>query len=442
MVALIFIMKKLFSTMSQILLMCLATFSLAMASCGGDDDPEPNPDPKPGEEEPMPNPDPTPVTDDKKFLEETAKEFLNLFKASDQSAAIAMANDFVNDYGDLDLPAEFTDDNTAAAPALTMMKGIAHSLSGDICSISRSYSTYFYSFDKYAGIYEPDKYEWKRVGDSKDIIFRYTDRSGQTCAIAAVASNGTWDGSITIDGDTYKATVPKHIDITVTKGSTIMLTAKIDTDFAKKSHLQVNTETSVANLYVYETLSGTNTSLETYVKLSVNGTCVLTAKANVAGSSLLDQDYIQTLIENEDEDRILKMFGSGEATTNILGKIQVKGTVKNLIDIRDALDFEGYDRYNSNAQNDAKKAAATLNANVVGKFYYNGTNEERGNVTWQAYISYESSWNGAKEWGVEPILGFSDGTTYSFESYFGNGKFGTTETLFNNLWDSYKALWK
>ena len=50
---------------------------------------------------------------------------------------------------------------------------------------------------------------------------------------------------------------------------------------------------------------------------------------------------------------------------------------------------------------------------------------------------YDEEW-----WDVEPLLKFKDGTTYSIDSYFGNGKFASVENIFENLVDSYEALWK
>lgn len=434
-------MKKHLITLSKFMLM-FAMMCLPLVSCGGDDD-EPSSDSGSGSDTEKPGDwgDDSDITNDKLYLEQTANEFLNRFRASDQAAVITMANEFVNDYGDLDFPEKFTD-LAPANPALAMMKNIAISLSSKTLGISRAYDNYFYAFSDFTGVYEPGRYMWNRVADSDAIIFRYTNRSGEPCTIQAVASGGTWDGSIKIDGDTYKATVPKVIDITVTKGSAVMLSAQINLNYSKNSHLTVDVVTKAANLEVKETVNANNSIVTSNTQLIVSGSCILTANANVTGSRLCDQDYIQTLIEQEDGETLCKMFTQGTATSDVLGRVQVKGSISNLFDIIEACDFDGYDYFNSNAENDAKNAARVLNNNLKSSFYYNGTSNVRGSLSFQAYISYISSWSGSKEWGIEPLLVFKDGTKYSFEDYFGEGRFGNVESSFENIIDTYKALWK
>ena len=91
-------MKKHLITLSKFMLM-FAMMCLPLVSCGGDDD-------EPGDWGDDPG-----ITDDKLYLEQTANEFLNRFHASDQAAVITMANEFVNDYGDLDFPEKLESNN-------------------------------------------------------------------------------------------------------------------------------------------------------------------------------------------------------------------------------------------------------------------------------------------------------------------------------------------
>lgn len=398
----------------------IAAMMMALAGCGSDED------------EAGLNPGLDPDTDPKEFFEETATIFLNQFKAADQQAVIKMANDFVNDYGNLDMPDEFT-----MAPANFMMQSLARSLeSNDFAGLSRSYESYYYAFSKYTGIYKPGKYSWYRNGNSSDIVFQYTDRSGKECSITAKASQETWSGSIGLEGDTYSADVPKTISIVVKQGSVTMLTATVETSYVKNSKLSVAVNTKAANLEVNTEMNATNTTLKSSTKLAVGGSVITTGVAEVNGQNLCKQDYIQSLIENEDEDGLFNLITSGNATADVLGRLQVKGSISQLKDVAEAIDYDDTD------QNGAKNAAALLNQKLRGTFYFNGSANASGTIGWQSCLSWESSWNGEKWWAVEPVLKFNDGTSYAFEDYFGNGKFGSVENIFENLLDSYEALWK
>ena len=402
----------------------IAAMMMSFSSCGVDDEP--------GNGENGGNGGDNPDIDPKEFFEETATMFLNKFKAADQQAVIKMANDFVTDYGDLDMPGEFS-----MAPAASMMQSLARTLSSnDFAGLSRSYESYYYAFSKYTGIYKPGKYSWSRESDSSDIVFRFTDRSGKECSITAKASSETWTGNITIDGDTYKAEVPKTISIEVKQGSTTMLTATVETNYVKNSKLNVTTVTEAANLKVSAELAATNTTVKSTTTLAVNGEVITTGVAEINGQNLCMQDYIQSLIENEDEDGLFDLFTNANATADVLGRVQVKGSISQFRNVGDALDYDDTDKQG------AIDAAKLLNEKLPCKFYFNGSSNARGSVEWQCYLSWESSWSDEKWWGVEPILLFNDGTSYAFEDYFGNGKFGSVESLFENLLDSYEALWK
>lgn len=423
---------KVLSVLASAVLLC------GFASCSDDDEPSSGIQTPITDERPDNYGDDSKITDEKAYFEETAKLFLNKFKASDQEAIIRMANDFVNDYEELDMPDEF-----GKAPAAAMMKSISRSLaSADIYGLSRSYESYYYAISKYSGIYEPGKYSWVRVGDSDDLVFQYNDHSGRKCSATAKASKESWSGNITVDGDTYSAEVPRQIDITVMQGSTEMLTATVKTNYVKNSSLEVTVNTKAANLEVNTTLNADNSSVNTATSFAVNGSVIVAAVGKVSGSNLCKQDYIQDLIENEDSDGLYKLFSNAIATADVLGRIQVKGELSNLKDIVEAMDFDDW------SKEEADNGAKALNKYLKGTFYLNGASKERGTIEWQSYLDYydDWSWNGEsyhyEEWDVEPLLKFKDGTTYSIDSYFGNGKFASVESIFENLVDSYEALWK
>lgn len=377
----------------------------------------------------------------KQYLQETGESFLQLFNPKDQEEFIDVVNYFCENFGDLDM--DF--DTDTEAPVTSMMKALRKGFQGgNYTSLSRATYYYEYAFKDFTGIYEPGRYEWRKVADSNDIIFRWEDH-GTKVEAKAVASGGSYDVDYSIedydwyDGyytENYQLTIPKKVVLTLIKGNVALLTSTNNTDYSSKNHtISINTDTQLANLQIKATVSGTDSKVTSNAGLYVNNDCVLVADAIVNGKNLCNKNAY----ENADDDEIADFFTNGSATVNVLGRVQVKADCKNLRQIVEASDYDDYEDYNPQAKNDAANLAKVLNSNATASIYYSGSDVKQADIIWD--VVREDDW-GYTYWYVEPLIKFcADDSKYSFEEYFGGNRFSNVVDELNDLIESYERYW-
>ncbi|MGM9833676.1 MAG: hypothetical protein ACI31A_08330 [Candidatus Limisoma sp.] len=409
-----------------------AMLAMPIVGCSDDND-------EPGEDPVNPDdPDVPTVVDDKEFLENTASEFMRLFNAADQQPIVDLANEFVDMYGDYELPDEFDWYETPSE----MLKKLSSTLTNKKYGALMASYTYYYTWDfvNYAGVYEPGRnYYWEKVEDSDDIVFRYKNRTGETCNITVKASAEVWTTVNDVDGDIHTLNMPKQLNVTITKGTKEMLNTTLKSNFVENESLELSLASTFCNIAVDAKLQATNTQITHSSTLKVDGETVLTGSATVTGRSFCNKDFIRRQIENGTEDVLLDYVDKGDAQADMLGKLQIKGTVTELRRCIDAYDVDVESDNNRTVPTEVKNAATTLNNNFIATAYYNGTSQERAKLVWQpiseGYDSYY--W-----WWVDSALLFPDGTTYAFEEYFEDGSFDYVADTFENLLNAYSSLWK
>lgn len=394
--------------------------------------------------------------DSKEFLTSTATEVLDLFNPADQSEAIDLAAYFDKTYGDLDLPDEFLEleEDEYASPA-AYMKAIRRASSGDIEALTRAAYSYSYNinFDRFAGKYEPSRYQWVKTGNSKDIIFVFTDSNNRQCELKAVKAGGTNDFEYSYTDDYYWDTetynyylsIPKEVKVTLTVGGKVLAESKVVSDINIKGHtLNMEATASLCNLSAKGTVKGTDSKVEAYAEFTVGGKKAVVTNAVVNGNNLCNKDKIEDLFneyydEEEAEDMFLSMVTNGNCSADILGKVQVYGQIKTYDGMM--YDLDGYwDRYDydskSMAEAACKRACANLNANIKTQVRYNGTTTDQANIV---FVPYLEEWYSGWEYWIDANIGFPDGTTYSIDSYF--NRFTTVTNKLDALMDAYERAW-
>lgn len=412
-------------------------------SCGGDDEPDPV-----GSGE---NKDQL-FLDDKEYMEQTARMLLNKFNVSDQKDVIMMANQFVEDFGYYDFPDEFVSPGTSedkTSPAQQMMRSLALALrSGRYGDVAKAYTVYTYAFGDFRGVYEPDYQNeiWIKTAASDDVVFRYNDRMGRVCEVVAKASSTSYTGEIVLDYDTYKATVPSEITVTVTRGGTVMTLAKINSAYVRDSKLDLAVDATVANIAVRSESHVTDRAFNSSNRVSVSGEVVVSSEASATGLNMCNQDYIHNLIENGDAEGFYDLVDRAEASVDILGRVQISAEVSDLGVLAEAIGFYAMEPFDKDAHKEARQAAGSLNAHMPTRFRFEYEDENRGSITWKAVMTdewyYERDHITYRIWEIRPVLNFNDGTSYEFSQYFGDGSFGNVENMFTSLYDAYKALWR
>lgn len=442
--------------------------ALSTASCGDTDneknDSEPTPEPN-GE---MNELDPT---QSKKFLDETANEFLSKFHAADQRALIEVASWASNEYEDLDFPENFEidSDESDANPARYMRllaKALSNADAPGAAAAAVNY-TYTLNFGRFAGIYTPGTYQWLKAADSNDIIFRFKNKAGQDCELKAVAAGGSYDANFSIDDynydywvddngdfhsteipytDIYKFTVPKTVTVTLVSNGTKLAETIVNSSLDTKAHtFNVDVAVNAANITGSVKAGGNDSKVTQSSFFTVSGETVISSTAEVNGSRLCDIDNYQRLVNKDDDitaSDISAIVKNGTATVNAINKVSIDADVKFNADLFNAFD-QCWDSYEYKSKDaalaDVEKALNALNNNVTATMRYNNTLTEQAIITWK-YVLDESYWNW--EYEIEPLIKFkADDTTYAFSEYFDSG-FPNVDNLWSDLLNNYKKVWE
>ncbi len=403
----------------------------------------------------------------KTFLQNTATDFLNKFNPEDQKAAIELAAYYAEEYGDLDAPEEFIikADGKNRMPA-TYLKALAAAAKGDMDGLTRAATAYSYTikFGQFTGVYEPNtkKGEWVKTGESKDVVFKFTNKGGQPVELTVSQDGGTYDVDFTIndwDWDYDEATgswedfevehnyylsVPKKVNVSLKENGKELANSSVVSSIDVKGHtLSAEVVANLMNLKAEANVAGNDSKVEANTSFYVSGEIVATAYATVTGNHLCDKTKYQSFEDMDDdevEEELSKMLKNGDCGVDVLGKVQVYGQVTYYKELPSDLDgwFDSYD-YESKetAHNECQRACNRLNDKIKTQLRYDKT------ATDQATLQFIP---GLDEWGsysweyyVTCNLLFPDKTTYSIDSYFEN--FTNVTNKWDTLLDAYEKIW-
>jgi len=386
-------------------------------------------------------------TESKEYLEQTALQFLSMFKPEDQRAIIELANYFTDTYGNLDAPTEWNldDEDVPGYPEYYTPRKVMNALrqvvvGRDLSAMSRVADD-VYDFNRFAGIYEPGANAWVKTGDSKDIVFKFSGKTGLQCTLTASGTGGEW----IVNANGYEVRTPETVTLKLVEGSTTHMAANVRSNVNEKAHTSaISTNVVVANIECTTAINGTDTRITQNAQIKVSGKTVVTNTASIDGKKLCDRANWERIINEEDGSELESVLSKANAEADVLGRLQAKAEVTAFAEIAEALD--GYYDYDEFDSKDAAKAACdadchTLNSNVITSVYYN-TSTRQAQLWFTPELYEEDGWDWW-EWMVVPTLKFlSDGSTYGFEDYFANSRFIAVENQWETLINSYKNLWK
>ncbi len=449
----------------------IAALTFTLCACGSDDnegegggsvDEPTEPIAPSGEMEQM-----TPI-ESKEFLDNTAKEAINKFRAADQKEFITTCSYFSEHYGYYDFPYDFGFDDEdervedASAPG-KYMKALARAMeSADVSRAAASTVTYVCDLDlaKCKGIYEPVGGSWKRTGDSNDVIFRFTDGAGKACELKAQFTGGTIDGQVTgsesyVDWDdeknelveydveyVYNYRLPKDLNVTLTSGGTSLANIHLVSDINVEGHsMNIDANITVQNIIANARIEGNDNRINQNTSMTVSGETFMTSIATVNGSNLCNPDFYGVM----SEDDVVKLLKNGNVTVSLLDKVRVDATVNYTAALNDAMlggmyfDSWDFDDNQAAAEKAVKATVNALNDNVKAEVRYNNKQTVQATILWKyIFNDYGYGW----EYEIEPLLKFdADGTTYSFEEYFETGFAGIEDNL-AGLVQTYEKVWE
>lgn len=428
-----------------------AAVSFGMTACGDDDPKDPGTDPLPdGPDQPVVDGILSPE-ESKEYIEETALQFMDLFKTADQQALVDVADYVNNHYTDLEAPEEWTkligDDYVEPYPYYSpaaMAKAIKKAVkTGDYAAIARAAET-IYRFSDFTGVFEPAGNQWKKTGDSSDIIFRFQGPKGQ-CELKAAAANGEWDYNYTDDyypEDNFTIKVPKRLTVVFTEGATTHVSAVVDNNVNIKGQaISVKADVTAANIHAVADVNGTSSKISETQALAVNGTTYQTSEAALYGSKMLDPETLQAI--DEEEIDINSVFKNAEAKATLMNRVFISATAKNFGALADLDTY--YDNWNDDGQQQTKEQAEALckqackviNDNVKGELRYTGNDAVQATIEAYPYFYDDPYW---WEYEVSARVKFGDGSSQTFDELLDNTDFTTVENKWKSLVRAYKNL--
>ncbi len=411
----------------------------------------------------------TPPTgiDDKAFLELTATTFAQQFKANDFRNIAELVRG-AKDYDTSEVEEWFDDCWQAMSTALGEPRTETQVESYDPYEY-----TYIYNYIDYKTLIKASLFtghftvangKWHRTPAS-DLQFTFTDRMGNPCVARLTTSGNTkevhlldqefWDQISWAETEEYHyrveyvegerqifVMIPEHITLTFTQGGNTLVNAKADIDvsgikstewdlgrdaLSVKAIAQVNNYTVEASRAVYNPADGAHA----VVKISRGNDVLLYGGADAQGYA--DLSYGEDL----DDDFDTSTLGAAAFTFNLMGWLQIKGTVGSVHSLARALQNA---QDNDNNEQEFKRYIDRANSQFDCQFYYRGEATSHGTIAIEPYL--EDYWNGYEYWSFEPIITFaSDGSSYAFETYFTEDVFPNATSTFRNLVDDFLDLY-
>ncbi len=470
------------------LLVCGMLCSTTLLSCG--DDPVSEAEQK--EEQNNKDNGNEPIVDEalssdkqKEYLETVAEEFLNITKSTDFKSIADLMKYTIDTYGEDYDWGDFSDWADDCFNAL--LKQVGSPITTTSSSSNESYAyTYIYKYNTTTTNFEALIYasnfhsrftatngRWVR-SDANCLEFVFTDKSSQTCTLKVETSgnevpvhagvfekkkssytSSQSDNTITYVSsryyDEYDCTIglPEHIVVTLTQNNSEVVKSTIHINLESisgqefnvgSSHLTLSAQTVLNNGYTidlsqvaYMPNSKASVSLalskdsRSLVSLALSGDVSGMPSCNV---SALTEDGLDAA--NFDNVNAKNAF----AKIDILGKVQMQGTISDVRKYSDYIEQAG-----DSDENEATFKSYVHQANGLAdiNMFFNGGSTKQAQVKLEPFS--EKKWNGNAYWTVEPVLYFSDGSSYStFEAFFNENDFKKVIDHFKSLANEYADL--
>ena len=444
-----------------------------LVSCGDDDDDIANDSPidnpitpdTPSEQEALS------PSEQKKRLEATAIEFMNEVPASDFEDINDLIQYIGEEYEDYDY---------------SNVEDWANEVLDDLSNkVGTSKDTTYYEWGEYdiniytdytalvaisnfTGHFKANKSsESWTMSKANDLQFIFSDKNGKECVLKVTSSGNTKEVNVCYIKDwedydydynhkayyeyykrtDYSLIVPEHINVSLTRGGSPVVDAKVDIDLSgitgtdfniAKNSLSATSTVTFDNGYVIKQSRGAykaNKSVAAQVSVTKNGKKMIETAISSDISGIPSCNLKAFIDDPEDIDTDDINGKNAYVKIDIMGKVQVQGTIS---DIRKYADY--LDKADENDENESKFKSYINQANSladINLFYDNGS-------TKQAFMqleSFEENDYYSRYWYTEPIMKFYDGSSYSsFEVFFNESDFKKVIDTYEELLDEYEDM--
>lgn len=416
----------------------------------------------------------------KEYLEKIAMEFMDMMPASDfrdiSELDSFIAKNYIDDYNWYNVGKWAKDAFESAREALGTM---------DTESKTEEWGSYTYKYNyiytnykavllasNFTGHFTAHDGGWTQE-NANDLQFIFTDKYGQQCVLKLetggsvkkvyLLNDDDWkDYDYNSSGYTYTSNeyydrtkctigVPERITVTLTQGGSQVAKTTISIDLGSitneefdisKNSLSVSALVELNNGYkfnVSKVVYTANTNASMAFTMSKNGTSLVTIGASADVHDIPSVNVSAFTSESFDKDNygFDKINGKNAyVKLDILGKLQIQGTVS---DIRKFVDYLDEARHNETSESNFKSYINQANSLADVNLFYDGKDVKQAAIKLESFAG--ETWNGRTCWEAEPVIFFNDGSSYStFNAFFNEKDFKKVIDTFKNLANKYAEL--
>ena len=283
--------------------------------------------------------------------------------------------------------------------------------------------------------YDTEKYKWVYNNNTYDPIKN--------------AYTTVYD--IYLDKEQHIIGIPENVTVTMTQDGNPVVKAILKTDLSGITNEEF--DISTGNLDVVSTVVVNNYTINvskvSYIhnaKASVSaevmkGNTKLLTVAVASDLTGIPACNVSAFVNNHHFDGHIfdgSNAKNGVVKVDILGKVQVQGTVSDARGIVDKFNAAKENKYDETL---FKANLADANRYADLGLYYNNYNVKQANVYLEAFK--HTSWNGSAYWQADLVIKFGDESSYSIcTNFFSERNFNDIINLLKSLGDDYVRLFK
>lgn len=401
----------------------------------------------------------------KQYLVDAGKEFINTFNTNDQKFVIELADGLYRKYESYDweqlgddmeqiyrdkyesffgLPKRYAQmAEQKRIPTLAMMEQIF-----SFATDSRNFT-----------VDERTKTIIVTKSTDNACTATFTDENGNPCSLKVWGEGATTEYTVSYreDGTTkrIRAQIPEKIYMQLMQNNSQVIGVSISLNTKRNDHLTLGADIAVANLKWKFDINITSTHGNMAFAMSYDSKSMIAATIDLPKYQLFDKDKDDSVDSWEEwaekyADRyesLIGQVGSGDCVIQIMDKAQIKAHITDGGSLYDAI--MNWDRKYDNRSSslEAQKALCSIiNQYATAGLYYNSETMQ-AKVIAQA-VDYQDEYYDYNlgryvtetYYEIEPVLFFpKDMSTYSFSEYFSSRKFsilrGMSEDLINKYID-------
>lgn len=448
--------------------------SAGLLACG--DDPI-TPDTPPTPESPKKEEAMSP-TEQKEYLETVALDFIDEISASDFKKITDLSKDIDELYGEdydwenVEEWAEHAFESSRQALGTKTTETEKEEYWGSTYIYNSIYTNYksVLMASNFTGHFTARNGVWTKE-NSDHLQFDFTDKQGKAYTLKLETSGKVkkvhmlniddWEdydteqnGNEYISNDYYDRTaytigLPETITVSLTQGSSQIIKNTIHFDLSditseefdiSKNSLSLSISVEIDNGYKVEVSKvaySANKSASASLVISKGKKALVTMgvssdvndlpSVNLGAFNDFDIDDYETDKTNA-KNAFVKL--------DIIGKVQIQGTLSNVRKFADYLE-----EADENDENESMFKSYINQANSLADIhlFYDGKSVKQADVKFETFV--EEDWDGYEYWTAEPVLFFFDGSSYSsFEAFFYEKDFENTIDTFKELIDDFADL--